>query len=43
MSIHNIRFLIRLMENARQAIKEDRYLDFMNETLANMGFDERGF
>lgn len=43
MSIHNIRFLIRLMENARQAIKENRYLDFMNETLANMGFDERGF
>lgn len=43
MSIHNTRFLIRLMEEARQAIKEDRYLDFMNEKLATMGFDERGF
>lgn len=43
MSIHNIRFLIQLMEDARQAIKEDRYLDFMNQKLANMKFDERGF
>ena len=31
LSIHNIRFLTRLMEEARQAIKEDRYLDFKNE------------
>ena len=42
-SIHNTRFLIRLMEEARQAIKEDRFLDFKNETLASMKFDERGF
>ena len=43
MSIHNIRFLIRLMEEARQAIKEDRYNDFKEETLKNMKFDQRGF
>ncbi len=43
MSIHNIRFLIRLMENARKAIKEDRFLDFKNEVLSTMKFDERGF
>ncbi len=43
MSIHNIRFLIRLMEDARKAIKEDRFLDFKNEVLSMMKFDERGF
>lgn len=43
MSIHNIRFLIKLMEDARQAIKEDRYNDFKQEILQNMKFDERGF
>ena len=43
MSIHNIRFLIRLMEEARQAIREDRYNDFKEETLKNMKFDQRGF
>ncbi|MCI5773663.1 MAG: tRNA guanosine(34) transglycosylase Tgt [Erysipelotrichaceae bacterium] len=43
MSIHNIRFLIKLMEDARQAIKEDRYNDFKEEFLRNMQFDERGF
>ncbi len=42
-SIHNIRFLIKLMEDARQAIKEDRFNDFKEETLANMKFDKRGF
>jgi len=30
-SIHNLRFLLRLMENVRQAIREDRLLDFRNE------------
>lgn len=42
-SIHNIRFLIKLMEEARQAIREDRFNDFKNEKLASMKFDERGF
>lgn len=43
MSIHNIRFLIRLMEEARTAIREDRFNDFKAEKLAAMKFDERGF
>ncbi len=43
LSIHNLRFLLRLTEQARQAIKEDRFLDFKKETLARYAFDERGF
>jgi len=42
LSIHNIRFLIHIMEGARQAIKEDRFGDYMKATLATFG-DERGF
>ena len=42
MSIHNIRFLIKIMEGARRAIKEDRFGDYMKITLAAFG-DERGF
>lgn len=42
LSIHNLRFLINLMEGARQAIKEDRFGDFMQINLAAFG-DERGF
>ena len=30
-SIHNLRFLLRLMENVRQAIHEDRLMDFRND------------
>ena len=43
MSIHNLRFLVKLMEDARKAIKEDRFTDFKEETLAKMKFDHRGF
>ncbi|MBR4444627.1 MAG: tRNA guanosine(34) transglycosylase Tgt [Solobacterium sp.] len=43
MSIHNIRFLLKLMEDVREAIRNDRFNDFKNETLAAMKFDERGF
>ena len=43
MSIHNLRFLVELMEDARKAIKEDRFNDFKEETLAKMKFDHRGF
>ena len=43
MSIHNLRFLVKLMEDARKAIKEDRFNDFKKETLAKMKFDHRGF
>lgn len=42
LSIHNLRFLIHLMEGARQAIKEDRFGDFMNANLAAFG-NQRGF
>ena len=42
LSIHNIRFLINLMEGAREAIKEDRFEEYMNITLAAFG-DARGF
>ena len=42
LSIHNIRFLISIMEGAREAIKEDRFGDYLKVTLATFG-DERGF
>lgn len=41
-SIHNIRFLIRLMEEARLAIQEDRFAAFKDEVIKKYG-DERGF
>ena len=43
MSIHNIRFLIRIVEGAREAIREDRFLEYKNDILTRYGFDERGF
>ena len=43
LSIHNVRFLIKLMEEAREAIRQDRYNDFKQEILETMHFDERGF
>ena len=43
MSIHNLRFLINLVAQARQAINEDRYLEFKAEILKEYGFDHRGF
>lgn len=43
MSIHNLRFLIKLMEGIRQAIKEDRFLEYKEEILSKYKFDERGF
>ena len=43
MSIHNLRFLIRLMEESRKAIREDRFGTFKTEVLAGMKFDSRGF
>jgi len=42
LSIHNLRFLVKLMEDARQAIREDRFGDFMKKTMASFG-DDRGF
>lgn len=43
MSIHNLRFLIRLMEGIRQAIKEDRFTEYKEYILNKYDFDERGF
>ena len=31
LSIHNIRFLLKLVEDAREAIKADRFADFKRE------------
>lgn len=46
MSIHNLRFLLKLSEEARQAIKEDRFGDFKDEMFKKYGLnsvDSRGF
>ncbi|MCQ2793106.1 MAG: tRNA guanosine(34) transglycosylase Tgt [Bacilli bacterium] len=42
LSIHNVRFLIHLMEEARKAIKEDRFGDFKEAMLAKYG-SKKGF
>ncbi len=42
LSIHNIRFLISMMEQARAAIREDRFGDFKEEFQRKYG-DKRGF
>lgn len=39
LSIHNVRFLLKLSEDIRQAIREDRLLDFKNEFLDKYGHD----
>lgn len=42
LSIHNLRFLISIVEGAREAIKEDRFLEYKDEILKKYG-DLRGF
>ena len=37
LSMHNIRFLIKLMEQAREAIKEDRFLEFKEKVIKEYG------
>ena len=37
LSMHNIRFLIKLMEQAREAIKEDRFLVFKEKVIKEYG------
>ena len=37
LSIHNLRFLIRIMENIRLSIKEDRFLEYKKEFYDNYG------
>ncbi len=46
LSIHNLRFLIKLTEDVRQAIQEDRFLDFKEEYFKKHNLnsiDSRGF
>lgn len=45
LSIHNVRFLLKLAEDIRQAIQEDRLADFKEEFLDQYGRDvyERAF
>ncbi len=43
MSIHNLRFLIKLMEGIRSSIKEDKFLEYKEYILNKYTFDERGF
>ena len=43
LSIHNLRFLIKIVEDARVAIKENRFEEYKNNTLDKLEFDERGF
>src|SRR5574344_436003 len=38
LSIHNLRFLVSLMENVREAIKEDNLLEFKNEFYEKYGY-----
>lgn len=38
LSIHNLRLMTRLMERVKQAIREDRLLDFRDEFIANYKF-----
>ena len=39
LSIHNVKFLLKLASDIRQAIKEDRLLDFKEEFLDKYGHD----
>ena len=43
LSIHNLRFIIKIVEDARQAIKEDRFSEYKEDILNKYDFDERGF
>lgn len=40
LSVHNLRFLVKLMENVREAIKEDRLLEFKDEFYKKYGYDK---
>ena len=42
MSIHNLRFLIRVVEGARKAIQENRFAEYAKRVLTQYG-DDRGF
>lgn len=40
MTIHNLRFLTKLMENIREAIKQDRLLEFKDEFYKKYGYEK---
>jgi len=40
LSIHNIKFLLNLMENIRNAIREDRFLEFKREIYEKYGLNK---
>ena len=39
LSLHNLRFSLKLMENIRKAINEDRFLEFKQEFYVKYGRD----
>lgn len=41
LSIHNLRFLVRFMEQVREAIKQDCLLEFKQEFYKKYGYDEK--
>ncbi len=41
LSIHNLRFLIRIMENIRESIKEDRFLEYKKEFMTNYNMSKK--
>jgi len=41
LSIHNLRFLIRIMEGIRTSIKEDRFLEYKNEFIKNYSTNKK--
>jgi len=41
LSIHNLRFLIKLMEEVKMAILEDRILEYKNEFFRKYGYDSK--
>ena len=40
LSIHNVNFLVKLTEGIRQAIKEDRFLEFKEQVYKDYGLNE---
>lgn len=40
MTIHNLRFLTSLMEKIREAIKQDRLIDFRDEFYNKYGYEK---
>ncbi len=41
LSIHNLRFLIRIMENIRKSIKEDKFLECKEEFMKNYNMNKK--